>query len=89
MKTPDPHFAFTLPSAMIGATVLIFLLRIRLWRICCRSCELTTLVLSAPPMPMAMLTPMVQPPVAPLQMAAPINQAKESNASVPITIGFT
>jgi hypothetical protein len=52
MKTPDSHWAFTSPATMIAATVIIFLIRVCIWKHCCSSWELTALTLSPPTMPM-------------------------------------
>ncbi len=37
MKTPDSHWAFTSPATMIAATVIIFLIRVCIWKHCCSS----------------------------------------------------
>jgi hypothetical protein len=56
-KTPDTHWIFTSPAAMIGAAICLFQLGYCIWRCCCR------MATTAPPQPSAPLIPMpmVQP----------------------------
>jgi hypothetical protein len=91
-KTPDSHWIFTPPAAMIGAAICLLRVGYCLWRCCCRTSTLTTVIQpapSAPPMPA---------PVAPVQLLVPVrktpnygpknnaNANSKNNATLNITI---
>jgi hypothetical protein len=91
-RKQDSHWTFTSPAAMIGAAICLLGVGYLLWRSCCRTSNLTTVIQpapSAPPMPA---------PVAQAQLLAPIrktpnhgpknnaNSTSKSNAMLNITI---
>jgi hypothetical protein len=94
LKTPDAHWAFTSPAAMIGAAICLFVLGACLWKCCCRIKEDPTPQPSAPPMPM--LTPALHPANAPRMAPTPApknnnkNRAtRRGNNAIPINITIT
>jgi hypothetical protein len=75
LKTPEGHWAFTSPAAMIGAAIGIFVVGLCLWKCCCRTQEAPQPQPSAPPMPLAILAQ--QPASAP--RTAPTLVPKNNN----------
>jgi hypothetical protein len=88
----DFHWTFTSPAAIIGAAICLLGVGYLLWRCCCRTSNLMTVIQpapSAPPMP----TPVVQAqPPAPIRKTlnhGPKNNANstsKNNATLNITI---
>ncbi len=67
----DSHWTFTSPAAMIGAAIWLLGVGYLLWRCCCRTSNLTTMIQpgpSAPPMPA---------PVVQAQPPAPIRKKSQ------------
>jgi hypothetical protein len=93
LKTPEAHWAFTSPAAMIGAAICIFAIGICLWKCRRRSQETSQPQPSAPPMPLAILAP--QPASAPRTAPTPApknnnnNRATGGNNAIPINITIT
>jgi hypothetical protein len=93
LKTPEAHWAFTSPAAMIGAAICIFALGLCPWKCCHRSQETSQPQPSAPPMPPAILAP--QPASAPRMAPTPVpknnnnNRATRGNNAIPINITIT
>ncbi len=96
-KSPDDHWIFTSPAAMIGAAICLLGVGYCFWRCCCRAMATTTVIQplpSAPPMPM---------PAAPVQLPVPIQKTqnhgprnngtttdrKSKNNAIPINITIT
>ncbi len=75
LKTPEAHWAFTSPVAMIGAAVCIFTVGLCLWKCCRRSQKAPQPQPSATPMPLVILAP--QPASAP--RTAPTPAPKNNN----------
>ncbi len=96
LQTPDPHWAFTSPAAMIGAAICIFAVGICLWRCCSQTNKDSTTKPSAPPMPMPAM-PVIVPQPATAPRAGPIpaqkknnnNRATRGNNAIPINITIT
>jgi hypothetical protein len=94
LKTPEEHWTFTSPAAMIGAAICLFAIGFCLWKCCCQTTTTPPLQPSAPPMPTPVILP--QPASAPLTMPnpvqrtdkQPINWIANSNA-IPINITIT
>ncbi len=87
----ESHWTFTSPAAMIGAAICLLGVGYLMWRCCCRTANLTTVIQpspSAPPMPT---------PVATIQHPAParkiLNQGPKNNANATsknkATLNFT
>jgi len=75
----ESHWTFTSPAAMIGAAICLLGVGYLLWRCCCRTANLTTIIQptpSAPPMPAPVAT--IQPP-APTRKV--LNQGPRNNAN--------
>jgi hypothetical protein len=94
LKTPDTHWAFESPAAMIGAAICLFGLGYCLWRCCCRTSTTAPPQLSAPPMPMPVILP--QPASAPRMVQNPVprnngnlNNQNAKNNVIPIKIMIT
>ncbi len=94
LKTPDTHWAFTSPAAMIRAAICLFRLGYYLWRCCCRTSTMAPPQPSAPPMPMPVVQP--QPTSVPRMMQNTIpknnsnlNNREAKNNSIPINIMIT
>jgi hypothetical protein len=95
LKTPDAHWAFTSPAAMIGAAAIcLFALGACLWKCCCQAKQAPPPQPSAPPMPMPNLAsqPASAPRTAPTLLPKnnnTNNRATRGNNAIPINITFT
>jgi hypothetical protein len=77
--TQDSHWTFTSPAAMIGAAICLLGVGYLLWRCCCRTSNVMTVIQpapSAPPMPAPVA--MIQPP-APIRKT--LNHGPKNNAN--------
>jgi hypothetical protein len=75
----ESHWTFTSPAAMIGAAICLLGVGYLLWRCCCRTSNLTTVIQpvpSAPPAPIPTAT--TQPPVPTRKI---LNQGPKNNAN--------
>jgi hypothetical protein len=96
-NSPDAHWIFKSPAAMIGAAICLLGVGYCFWRCCCRTTMTTTVIQplpSAPPMPM---------PTAPVQLPVPIRKTQNhgprnngtatdwnaKNNAIPINITIT
>ncbi len=80
----ESHWTFTSPAAMIGAAICLLGVGYLMWRCCCRTANLTTVIQpvpSAPPMPAPVAT--IQPPALTRKI---LNQGPKNNATLNITI---
>jgi hypothetical protein len=95
LKTPEAHWAFTSPAAMIGAAICLFALGVCLWKCCCQTKEAPPFQPSAPPMLMPTLPP--QPASPPRTIPNPVprtnkhpnNRTAKTNNAIPINITIT
>jgi hypothetical protein len=95
LKTPDAHWAFISPAAMIRAAICLLALGFCFWKCCCRTTTAQSPQPSAPPMLMPTLSP--QPASAPRMVPNPVprtnnhpnNQNAKSNNTIPINITIT
>jgi hypothetical protein len=93
LQNPDPHWAFTLPVAMIRVAICTFAIGICLWKFCRQTKNDLTPTPSAPPMLMQAIAP--QPAASPRTVHTPIsksannNQVARSNNAIPINITIT
>ena len=85
-KELDQIWTFTLPAAMIGITLALFLIGMLIWKKCFSTTQVTEASLPAPSAPPMPTQNRPQP-----QRAQPVtnNQATKSNASIPIHINIS
>jgi hypothetical protein len=94
LKTPDTHWIFTSPAAMIAAAICLLGLGYCLWRCCCRMTTVIQLQPSAPPMPMPTFPIQLPGPVRKTQNHGPknnstVNDHNAKNNAIPINITIT
>jgi hypothetical protein len=88
----DSHWTFTSPAAMIGAAICLLGVGYLLWRCCCRTSNLTTVIQpapSAPPMPAPVVQAQPPAPIRKTPNHGPKNNANstsKNNAMLNITI---
>jgi hypothetical protein len=88
----DSHWTFTSPAAMIGAAICLLGVGYLLWRCCCRTSNVTTVIQlapSAPPMPAPVATIQPLAPARKIMSHGPKNNANatsKNNATLNITI---
>jgi hypothetical protein len=86
IKPAEAHWTFTSPAAMIGITLVLFLIGMLIWKKCFSSPQSMEV---SPPAPSA--SPMLAPNQPHTHCAQPAtnNQATKSNASIPIHINIS
>ncbi len=88
----DPHWTFTSPAAMIGAAICLLGVGYLLWRCCCQTSNMMTVIQpapSAPPMPAPVATTQPPAPTRKILNHGPKNNANatsKKNAMLNITI---
>jgi hypothetical protein len=95
-KSPDTHWIFTSPAAMIGAAICLLGLGYCFWRCCCRMTTKTVIqpLTSAPPMPTPSAPVQLPGPVRKTQNHGPrnngtVNDQNAKNNAIPINITIT
>jgi hypothetical protein len=91
-KNHDSHWIFTSLAAMIGAAICLLGLGYCLWRCCCQTSTMTTVIQpapSAPPMPAPIVPVQLPVPIRKTRNHGPKNSANansKNNATLNITI---
>jgi hypothetical protein len=83
IKPANAHWTFTLPAAVIGISLAIFLIGMFIWRKCTNKDEIPTPTPLAPPMLAQNLN------TRPIANLVTTNQATKSNASITIKINIS
>jgi hypothetical protein len=93
-KTPDTHWIFKSPAAMIGAAICLFGLGYCFWRCCCRTATMAPPQPSAPLMQMPVVQPQPASTIRKMQNTGPrnngnLNDRNTKNNAIPINITIT